>query len=442
MSSAVVKTSDLRVGIVVLRSMSFVKTPPFVLIPSESGVTSSRRTSLTSPFRTPAWIAAPTATTSSGLTPLCGSLPMSSLTFSWTAGMRVMPPTRTTWSMSAAVSPASDERLLRRLDGALEQAVRELVELRPRELEVEVLRALRRRGDERQVDLRRHRRGELDLGLLARLVQTLERHRVLTEVDALVALELGDHPVDDRLVEVVAAEVVVAVRRLHLEDAVAEVEHGDVERAAAEVEDEDRLLGAFLVEPVRERRGGRLVDDPKDVEAGDLAGILRRLALRVVEVRRDGDDRVRDGLAEVRLGVLAQLLEDHRRDLRRRVARLLVRLYADVAVRPLDDLVGDDLHLLGDLVELAAHEPLDREDRVLGVRDLLALRRRADEPLAVTPEGDDGRCRASALGVRDDGGLGALEHGHAGVGRAEVDSDGLRHGWCSFRILSPSYVKI
>ena len=107
MSSAVEKTSDFFVGIVVLRSMSFVKTPPFVSMPSESGVTSSRSTSLTSPLRTPPWMAAPTATTSSGLTPLCGSLPISSLTSSTTAGMRVMPPTRTTWSIADGSSPAS-----------------------------------------------------------------------------------------------------------------------------------------------------------------------------------------------------------------------------------------------------------------------------------------------------------------------------------------------
>ena len=135
--------SDLRVGIVVLRSMSFVNTPPFVSMPSDSGVTSSRSTSLTSPLSTPAWMAAPTATTSSGLTPLCGSLPMSSFTFACTAGMRVMPPTSTTCSMSAAVSPASASACFVGADRALEQVVRELVELRARELEVEVLRALR-----------------------------------------------------------------------------------------------------------------------------------------------------------------------------------------------------------------------------------------------------------------------------------------------------------
>ena len=323
------------------------------------------------------------------------------------------------------------QRLLRRPDGALEQVVRQLVELRARELEVEVLRALGRRGDERQVDLRRHRRGQLDLRLLARLVEALQRHRVLPEVDALVALELRDHPVDDRLVEVVAAEVVVAVRRLDVVDAVAELEHGDVERPAAEVEDEDRVLGPFLVEAVRECGRGRLVDDAQDVEPGDLAGVLRRLALRVVEVGRDRDDGIGHGLAEVRLGVRLELLEDHRRDLRRRELRAL-GLDAGVVVRPLHDLVGDDLHLLRDLVVLAAHEPLDREDRVLGIRDLLALRGRADEPLAVTPEGDDGRCRAPALGVRDDGGLGSLEDGHARVRRPEVDADGLGHVSISF----------
>ena len=337
-----------------------------------------------------------------------------------------MPPTRITWSIFDASRPASVERLLRRADGPLEQVGGDLLELRARELQVEVLRPLLRRGDERQVDLRRHRRRELDLRLLARLVETLERHAVGGEVDALVLLELGDHPVDDRLVEVVAAEVVVAVRRLDLEDALAELEHRHVERAAAEVEDEDRLVGAFLVEPVRERRRGRLVDDAQDVEAGDLAGVLRRLALRVVEVGRDGDHRVGDRLAEVRLGVGLQLLQDHRADLRRRVV-LALGLDAHVAVRALDDLVRDDLHLLRDLVVLPPHEPLDREDRVRGVRHLLAPRGGADEPLAVLRERDDGRSRPSALGVRDDRRLAALEHGHAGVGRAEVDADCLCH---------------
>ncbi len=55
----------------------------------------------------------------------------------------------------------------------------------------------------------------------------------------------------------------------------------------------------------------------------------------------------------------------------------------------------------------------------------------ADEPLAVLRERDDGRRGAPALRVRDDRGLAALEDGHARVGRAQVDTDCLRHaGLC------------
>ena len=58
----------------------------------------------------------------------------------------------------------------------------------------------------------------------------------------------------------------------------------------------------LLVEAVGERGRGRLVDDALDLEAGDAAGVLGGLALGVVEVRGDGDDRLGDRLAEVVLG--------------------------------------------------------------------------------------------------------------------------------------------
>ena len=107
LSSAVVNTSVRWMGMVVLRSMSRVITPPLVSMPSDRGVTSRSSTSFTSPTRTPAWTAAPMATTSSGLTFLEGSRPAISLASSTTAGIRVEPPTRITWSTSPRVSPAS-----------------------------------------------------------------------------------------------------------------------------------------------------------------------------------------------------------------------------------------------------------------------------------------------------------------------------------------------
>jgi hypothetical protein len=79
--------------------------------------------------------------------------------------------------------------------------------------------------DVRQVDVGRLRAGQLDLGLLGRLAQPLERLAILAQVDALVLAELLDQPVDHLLVVVVAAEMGVAVGGLDLDHAVADLEH-------------------------------------------------------------------------------------------------------------------------------------------------------------------------------------------------------------------------
>ena len=130
---------------------------------------------------------------------------------------------------------------------------------------------------------------------------------------------------------------------------VVQLEDGDVVRAAAEVEDGD-LFVFLLIETVRERCRGRLVDDAQDFEAGDLAGVLGRLSLRVVEIRGHGDDGLGHLVAEVVLGRLLHLLEDHRRDLGRRVS-LALDFDGGEIVRAGDDLVRNALDLVRDLAD-------------------------------------------------------------------------------------------
>ena len=107
LSSAVENTWLFFVGMVVFLSINLVDTPPKVSIPSERGVTSNNKTSFTSPCKTPAWIAAPIATTSSVLTLLFGSFPKKFLTVSAILGILVIPPTKTTSLISAAEKPES-----------------------------------------------------------------------------------------------------------------------------------------------------------------------------------------------------------------------------------------------------------------------------------------------------------------------------------------------
>ncbi len=165
------------------------------------------------------------------------------------------------------------------------------------------------------------------------------------------------------------------------------------------------------------------------LEARDAAGVLGGLALRVVEVGRHRDDGLGHRLAEVVLGGLLHLHEHARRDLRRRHL-LALHLDPGVAVVGLDDLVGHhaDVLLHHLVVELAADQALDREQRVLRIGDRLALGGLADQHLVVLGEGDDRRRGAVALAVLDHARLAAFHDGDAGVGRAEVDADYLCHG--------------
>ena len=105
---------------------------------------------------------------------------------------------------------------------------------------------------------------------------------------------------------------------MDLDHAVLDLGHRDVERAASQVVDEQPLQSRGM-RVVGEDGGGRLVDDPHHLEAGQLAGLPRGLALAVVEEGRHRDDDFRDRVSQRLLGPLLERPQDDRRDLLRRV---------------------------------------------------------------------------------------------------------------------------
>ena len=292
-------------------------------------------------------------------------------------------------------------------------------------------------GDIGKVDLGLLAGGQLDLGLLRRLLQPLQGKGIAVKVDPGRFPELVRQVVHDPEVEVLAPEERVAVGREHLELVLTfhlrDLDDRDVEGTAAEIVYRDADIAPLLVHPVGQRRGGRLVDDAPHVEPRDPAGVLRCLALGIIEVRRDGDDRLADLLPEVVLRRLLHLHEHASGDLGRgHLASVGLHPGVVVAVG-LHDPVGDHLdvalhHVVGDP---AANQPLDREQGVVGVRHRLAFRRLADQCVRIGSERDDGRRGPIALAVLDDARAGALHDRDARVRGAEVDADGLGH----FRLL-------
>ena len=136
---------------------------------------------------------------------------------------------------------------------------------------------------------------------------------------------------------------------------------------------------------------------------GDLAGIFGRLALGVVEIRRYRDDRFGHRFAQKRFGDFLHLGEHDGRNFRRGDFAPLY-FHPGVSVGRRDDLVRREIDLLFDVgrVVLAAHQALDREDRILRVGERLPLGHLTDEAFAVGRETHHRRRGAGAFRVGDD----------------------------------------
>ena len=150
--------------------------------------------------------------------------------------------------------------------------------------------------------------------------------------------------------------------------------------------------------------GGRLVDDAQHVQPRNAACILRGFALTVVKISGHGDDGFGDRLAQIALGVPADLGKDHGADLLR--GKVLA-----VNMRPV----------------VRAHVPLDAGDRAPGVGGDLALGRAAHQTLAVFGKGHHAGGGALALCVGDDHRLAAFHHRHTGICCAKVNADHFAH---------------
>lgn len=166
---------------------------------------------------------------------------------------------------------------------------------------------------------------------------------VLGKVYAGIPFEVFYQPINNLVIEVVAAEVGIAVGGKHFEHAVAYFEYGYIERAAAEVVNHNLLAAFLLIEAVGERRRGGFVYYTKHVEAGDFARVFGGLTLRIVEVCGAGDYRVGNLAAEIAFGIGFELGKNHSRNFLGRIA--LIYIY----------LVG------------FAHMPLYRNNRFIGL---------------------------------------------------------------------------
>ena len=258
-------------------------------------------------------------------------------------------------------------------------------------------------GDEFFFDANERVIGELAFRAFDGVQQPRVADFVLAQIDPVHRREFVGHVVHQKVVEIVAAELRIAVAGEHLEHPGLGLDDRHIERTATEVVNEESLFRG-LARVVNECGRGRLVDDPHDFQPGQRTGFARRLALAIVEVRGDRNHRLRYRLTQFLFGTLFQGAQDHRRDFLR--AKLLL---------PERDF------------DVLAHLPLDRLHRAFRGQHPLIACGFADENLAVFRQSHNRRQNRVAV-FDEDFRHPVDEHGDFAVRRPEVDTnDRFRH---------------
>lgn len=144
-----------------------------------------------------------------------------------------------------------------------------------------------------------------------------------------------------------------------LEHTVVNGQDGHIEGTTAQIEHQDVLLTTLLVQTVGDGSGSGLVNDTDHVQTRNGTRVLGCLTLGIVEVGRDSDHGMLDGLAQVGLSGLLHLLQNHGGDLlRRENLGLTIHINLDIRLGVLvDDLVG---HQLGIALDLLVREPAEQ----------------------------------------------------------------------------------
>ena len=304
---------------------------------------------------------------------------------------------------------------LTRLDGLAYQVVAQLLELSASQGHHQVLGNTVYGHNVGQVDLGRSGRRELDLSLLGSLLQALQCHSVLAQVDAVLHLERLGHIVDQYVVEVVTTQVSITIGRFNLEYAITQFKDRDIERTTTEVVNCDLHILVLLVHTVSQSCCGGLVDDTTYLQTSDLTSLLGSLALRVREVSGNGDHCLGNLSTQIVLSGLLHLLQDDSRDLLCGVLTAVDVNTGSVVVAT-NYGVGNASDVACNLIVVLTHKSLDREDRALGVGDSLTLCGIAHLALVSVGERNDRRSCAMTLAVGDYDGLVALHNCYTRVG--------------------------
>ena len=269
--------------------------------------------------------------------------------------------------------------------------------------------------------------GEFLLRLLSRFRQPLQGLAIAAQINLVLLFKGIGKPVDDALIEIVAAELRVAVRRLDVKNSIGDAQQGDVKGASTKVEDQDPFDGA-AIKSVGQSCCGGLVEDALHRDARQASGVAGGLALRIIEIGGHGHHRRLHRFTQVSGRVIHQFADDAGHQLFGRVFPLGHRArHPNLPLVVGTHRVGNRQAAVLQFVPVPADEPLQVREGVAGAEHQLAPGQLTHQQFLILGVSDNGWGGSAALGIGDHVGTTCLQHSDNRIGGPQIDSDDPPH---------------
>ena len=257
--------------------------------------------------------------------------------------------------------------------------------------------------NKRNIDFSCCNAGQFDLCLFCLILQTLHSGLITGEVNTLVIFKALYKPINDFLVKVIAAEMVITGCSKNFLYSFAHFNNRHIESTAAEVI-YHYFLFIFFVYAIRKSSSCRLVDNTLNIQSCDFAGILRCLTLCVGKVSRNGNDSLRYRLTEICFCIFFQLGEYHCRNFLRCIVFIV------------------DLNFVG-----RTHFSFNRRNGVVRVGNRLTLCHLTYQSFAVLRKCNNRRRCSCSFCIGDDDRFAAFNNSNARVCCTKINTNCFSH---------------
>mmetsp|Transcript_51492 Transcript_51492/g.107558 ORF Transcript_51492/g.107558 Transcript_51492/m.107558 type:complete len:195 (+) Transcript_51492:1534-2118(+) len=148
------------------------------------------------------------------------------------------------------------------------------------------------------------------------------------------------------LIEILTTQMCVAVRGFDFEHASVHLENGNVEGASTQVIHSNSLAILFLIHAIGQSGSSRLVDDTENLQSRNFTRILGCLTLRVIEVGRNGYNRLGHSASQMALCRFLHFRQHIRPDLAGRELLSILRSNPRVPIGCFHDFERTGLNIL------------------------------------------------------------------------------------------------